>query len=115
MNMALMLQMTNLRAFALLNDSKRMNSTAQLASKASTDIKMTEMTYCAPRLRLFEPDHVDRSMADSGQDLYINFVGPEATETEIFDIFSEFGYVQNVNLKPAKDNFSSKCWVTMDS
>ena len=76
---------------------------------------MAKLHYSAPRIRLFQPDNVDRSMADSGQDLYINFVGPEATETEIFDIFSEFGYVQNVNLKPAKDNFSSKCWVTMDS
>ena len=110
MQCALMLQMS-VRC-ALFNNAMRMNSTTE--TKTMNE-KLDEMTWMAPRLRLYEGQNVDRSFADSGQDLYINFVGPKATESEIKEMFSRFGIVMKVNLKPARDQFSSKCWVTMKS
>ena len=63
----------------------RMNSTSE--SKTMHE-KLESMTYSVPRLRLYENEDVDRSFADSGQDLYINFVGPKATESKVREIFT---------------------------
>lgn len=97
---------------SLVQYGLRMNSTAEPKTMHE---KLASMTYNYPRIRLYENKDVDRSFADSGQELYINFVGPNATEESIKEKFSQFGIVVKVNLLPAKDSFSSKCWVKMES
>ena len=54
--------------------------------------------------------YFDVKLRDSFLDRHI---GP--SESEIKEMFSRFGIVMKVNLKPARDQFSSKCWVTMKS
>jgi RNA recognition motif-containing protein len=48
-------------------------------------------------------------------EIFINFVGPDATEKEIRDLFAPFGKMLSFRLMPAKKSFSGKCWIALES